>query len=369
MGDVAEPRRLYEVFEAALEIAPARRAAFLDTACAGNAALRREVESLLDSLIEARTEHILPPLVDRLHTGEFAVGQRVADYEIDHEIGAGGMGVVYRAHRGPMVVALKVIRGGRLASADALRRFRQEHQVLARLVHPGITRLFDAGVTKHQVPYFAMELVDGQRIDTYCDLHRLDVHRRVALFADVCRTVAFAHEHQIVHRDLKPSNILVTPAGAVKLLDFGIAKLLSPDASGNAPPVTRASAIALTPQYASPEQLMGASVTARSDVYALGLVLYELLTGRRPHPTFRSPLVLIEHLTSRSIEPPSASALRFDGADELAADRSTTPLELAGMLAGSLDAIILGALSYEPARRPASAGELGASIDRWVAPR
>jgi serine/threonine protein kinase len=343
--------RLYELFEAALELDPARRAAFLEQACGTDGDLRTEVQSLLSSLAEAQTELLLPPLVNARHTGDFIVGQKVGDYDIEDEIGRGGMGIVYRARRGHWEVAVKVVRYGRLASPDALRRFHLEQQVLAQLDHPGITRLLDAGATKDQVPFLVMELVDGVPIDFYCDRRRLTVAERVALFSDACRAVAHAHEHRIIHRDLKPGNILVTPAGGVKVLDFGIAKLLGADGGPDAA-VTRVSAMAATPQYCSPEQLKGERVTAASDVYALGIVLYELVTGRRPFVPARSPLDAVNTMAQGCV-PPSAAVLRDPpaDADRVAASRSTSTLALAATLATAVDDVVVRALAYDAERR------------------
>jgi eukaryotic-like serine/threonine-protein kinase len=350
--------RLYELFEAALELDPSRRAAFLDQACGADGAMRTDVQSLLASLADAQTELLLPPIVNPRHTGDFVVGQKVGDYDIEDEIGRGGMGIVYRARRGHWEVAVKVVRYGRLASPDALRRFHLEQQVLAQLDHPGITRLLDAGATKDQVPFLVMELVDGVPLDFYCDRRRLTVAQRIALFVDACRAVAHAHEHRIIHRDLKPGNILVTPTGGVKVLDFGIAKLLGTDGGPEAA-VTRVSAMAATPQYASPEQLKGERVTAASDVYALGIVLHELVTGRRPYGPARSPLDAVNTMANGPA-PPSAVVLREEpsDADRVAATRSTSTLALAATLAGSVDDVVLRALAFEPQRRYARVMDL-----------
>src|SRR5690606_10699481 len=191
------------------------------------------------------------------------------------------MGVVYLAERDDghfrRRVAIKLLRGSP-DGEELHRRFRAERQILASLEHPNIAQLLDGGVTDGELPYLVMEYVDGQTITTYCDRHRLSVHQRIALFRDVCAAVHHAHRNLVIHRDLKPSNILVTPEGKVKLLDFGIAKLLNPMASVEEVPVTRTHFRILTPDYASPEQVRGDTLTTTSDVYALGVVLYELLT-------------------------------------------------------------------------------------------
>jgi serine/threonine protein kinase len=190
---------------------------------------------------------------------------------------------VYRAERDDgefeHEVAIKTIRVG-MGTEENVERFRQERQILARLTHPAITRLLDGGVTPEGQPYLVMELVDGSPLVAHARAHNLPQSERLRLFEDVCAAVGYAHRHLVVHRDLKPSNVLVTPAGAVKLLDFGIAKLISPDAD---PGMTRVGTFVLTPEYAAPEQLRDEPVTTATDVFALGVILYELLAGTRPH--------------------------------------------------------------------------------------
>jgi serine/threonine protein kinase len=333
------------LFDEAMELPAAERAHWLETACAGDDALRRELSALLTSSAAASTDILLPPLVDPRHTGRYKAGQAIGDFEILGTLGEGGMGIVYRARSaGGDAVALKVIRDGRLATREAAQRFQREHGVLARLVHPNIARLIAAGMTRHKVPFFVMELVDGLNIDVFCDERRLTVSERIALFARVCAAVAHAHERHIVHRDLKPSNILVTPAGVPKLLDFGIAKLLIADAIDVAP-VTSVSQMVLTPEYASPEQLWGTTATPASDVYALGLLLYELVSGVPPYPRPGSPLARLRDLQSPPM-PPSRVA------------RGTTP---AATIA-PLDNVVLKALAYEDRDRFADAAAFGVAL-------
>src|SRR5207248_236370 len=202
------------------------------------------------------------------------------------EIGHGGMGTVYLALRDDDVVqkqvAIKVVRAG-AGEADVLRRFRQERAILASLDHPAIARLIDAGSTEEGLPYFVMDYVDGEPIDTWCDRHKLNVTERLKLFRAVCSGVQYAHQHLVVHRDLKPANILVTAEGEVKLLDFGIAKLVDREATPMDRAATETLIRRMTPEYASPEQVRGEPIHTASDVYALGVVLYELLTGHRPY--------------------------------------------------------------------------------------
>jgi serine/threonine protein kinase len=210
------------------------------------------------------------------------IGRRIGVYQIELEIGHGGMGEVYRAIRADgqfkKNVAIKMVRGG-YDTAAVLERFLHERQILASLDHPNIARLYDGGTTDDGIPYLVMELIDGTPIDLYCEEHNLPINERLKLFTQVCAAVQYAHQRLVIHRDIKPSNILVTPDGIPKLLDFGIAKLLDPAAGGETTMVP-----ALTPEYASPEQIRGEPITTATDVYSLGVVLYRLLTGRSPYP-------------------------------------------------------------------------------------
>ncbi len=283
-------------------------------------------------------------------------GALVGRYRVLREIGRGGMSVVYLAERADDAfhqrVALKVLdRAPRDREARA--RFEQERQILASLDHPNIARLLDGGVDVRGLPYIVMELVEGQPIDQYCGQYcgQLSIDERLALVQVVARAVAYAHRRLVVHRDLKPSNILVTAAGEVKLLDFGIAKLLGSEAAGPfAAPPTRTALRVLTPEYAAPEQVRGEPVTTASDVYQLGLVLFELLTGRRAHGLTSDSLTEIERVVCTG-EPPRPS-------------RSVAAPSLRRQLAGDLDSIVLTALRKEPDRRYASPADLAADLER-----
>nr|WP_257644080.1 serine/threonine-protein kinase [Luteimonas salinisoli] len=282
------------------------------------------------------------------------------------ELGRGGMGTVYLAERASggfqQRGALKLIRPG-VDSAEFLLRFAQERQILASLEHPGIARLLDGGRDEHGLPWLAMEYVEGRPLDRYCDALRLDLDARLALFADIGRAVAYAHRHLIVHRDLKPSNIVVTDAGAVKLLDFGIAKVLS-GSGGADEPLTRTAARIFTPEYATPEQVTGAPATTATDVYQLGLLLYELLTGQRAQQRADDSLAALERSVCQ-YAPPRPS-LRVADADTAAcAARRTTPAALRRALRGDLDNIVGKALRKAPERRYATASALVDDIERW----
>jgi serine/threonine protein kinase len=275
------------VFDQAAVLAVKDRAAFLDKACALDLDLRQEVESLLLSDDKAGTGFLNTPAIDLTRLSEHRsaqsrVGRRIGAYNIVEEIGHGGMGEVYRAGRADgqyeQQVAIKLVRGG-YDTAAVLDRFRHERQILASLDHPNIARLLDGGTTDEGVPYLVMELIQGTPIDQYCDANQLNVSERLRLFLQVCSAVQYAHQRLVIHRDIKPGNILVTKEAVPKLLDFGIAKILDP--TGGAETTV---AGPMTPEYASPEQVRGEPITTATDVYSLGVVLYQLLTGRSPYP-------------------------------------------------------------------------------------
>ena len=368
-----------EVFERALDLDPARRGAWLSDRCAHDAELRTEVEALIAAhespvgilerrLTPATTALAVEPLRDR----------RIGPYRVVRELGRGGMGVVYLAERDDgefrREVAIKLLRNS--PDAEELhRRFIAERQILASLSHPHIAQLLDGGTTEGELPYLVMEYVDGLPITTYCDRHGLDIAARLRLFVDVCRAVNSAHQNLVIHRDIKPGNILVTAAGQVKLLDFGIAKLLNPGMSGMSVPHTRTAFRVMTPEYASPEQVRGEPLTTGSDVYALGVVLYELLAGRRPYQIRTgAERELHELVCEREPERPSTWAKRPQSPDDreaptpaaIASARGASPDRLQRMLAGDLDAIVMMALRKEPRRRYGSAELVAEDIERYL---
>ncbi|NBC18727.1 MAG: protein kinase, partial [Bacteroidetes bacterium] len=382
-------RHLKALFEAALDRPPEERTSFLDEACAGDEELRQELESLLmaaagsgpfDALAD---EFVSPLLADLEDDADLLMptleGRRVGPYEIARRIGQGGMGAVYLAERADgqfeQQVALKLVRHG-LHGTEGARRFLAERQILARLQHPHIARLLDGGITEDGQPYFAMEYVDGLPLDAYCDEHELGIETRLRLFQTVCDAVHYAHQNLIVHRDLKPSNILVTEdpgsgpgqAPQVKLLDFGIAKLIDVEDEGDL--LTRTGMPVLTPAYASPEQVRCQPITTASDVYTLGVVLFELLTGQRPYDVQgRSPSEVEEMVCET--EPPAPSAIVTRPAPGSASDAPPTrtsgsPEVLRRRLAGDLDTIILKAMQKEPGRRYASAEALRDDLQRHL---
>ncbi|MEM1044082.1 MAG: serine/threonine-protein kinase [Bacteroidota bacterium] len=371
------------LFEEALAQPPEARAAFLETAC-DEEALRREVDSLLEAAEETgpvdRLEEAWARPIAEAHGAADtppvpaapAAEQRVGPYQIVQVLGRGGMGTVYLAERADgqfeQTVALKVVREG-MDSPALQSRFLAERRVLARLQHPGIARLLDGGLAESGQPYFAMERLEGERLDDYCDARCLRIAERLQLFGQVCEAVHHAHRHLVIHRDLKPSNILVTDDGTVKLLDFGIAKLLE-DAGSDAP--TQTIERVLTPGYAAPEQIRGLPVSTAADVYSLGVVLYELLTGCRPYEVGTLSPAELERVICET-EPPRPSTRVTTATDEgdatpgqISQARSTAPETLGRRLAGDLDTIVLKALAKEPERRYASAEALLEDLQRHL---
>jgi len=366
------------VFEAALDLPEGDRAAFVDKACASNAALLDEVRSLL-TWHKGSTGFLETPagrLADMPAEGASAVrliGTSVGPWRILDVVGSGGMGVVYRAERADAAfrrhAALKVVRPGP-DSPQIMERFRLERETLAALDHPNIARLMDGGTTADGQPFFVMELVDGEPIDRYCDDHRLTIDERLDLFRKVCAGVQYAHENLVVHRDIKPDNILVTKDGVPKLLDFGVAKLLSLEAAQPEDPAATAATWVMTPDYASPEQVSGRPSTTATDVYSLGVLLHVLLTGARPYTlTGTTPAAIEKQLLEFTLIAPSERAVSSPEADERAALRETSAPKLAKRLRGDLDAIVLRALGRLPSSRYSSVEQLAEDVARHRAHR
>jgi tetratricopeptide (TPR) repeat protein len=360
--------RLKDLLARALELDGPARQALLDAETAADPALRAEVEALLAADARTGPVDVLQSLVSRSTVARIVkgpeAGDRVGSYRIVRKIGEGGMGVVYEAERADpelrQRVALKLVHvafGGR----DLFERFLVERQILARLEHPNIARFLDGGLTDDDLPYYAMEYVEGTRIDRYCDARGLDLRKRLQLFQRVCQAVQYAHQNLIVHRDIKPDNVLVCADGTPKLLDFGIAKLLSvADPDGGAAPGTRTAGRRLTLEYASPEQIRGGTITPASDVYALAVLLYALLAGRSPYRNVDALPHELEHEIC-DIEPPRPSEAARTG-------RSNDPTarRLARALTGDLDTIVMKALRKEPALRYAMAGQMADDVGRHL---
>ena len=407
-------QQVKDIFDTAKEMLPAERAVYLARADVCETAVRAEVFKLLAAFEQASDFIEQPAAVqltrlpaDILHAS--AIGRRLGPYQVVREIGRGGMGVVYLAHRADteyqQQVAIKLAWPGQ-ESGQIVQRFRQERQILANLNHPNIARLLDGGTTEEGLPYVVMEYIAGAPITTYCDEHQLSITERLKLFVTVCAAVTCAHQNLVIHRDLKPTNILVTEEGAVKLLDFGIAKLLTPQDQTN--PVTLTGWHLMTPEYASPEQVRGAPVTTSSDVYSLGVVLYELLTGHRPYrfknrtlPEFarviceeepEKPSSVISQV--ETVAGPSGDARQhatlidanvatlLDGElpaqsprqhshpprtpESVSLPREGRPEKLRARLAGDLDNIALMALRKEAPQRYQSVEQLSADIQRHL---
>jgi eukaryotic-like serine/threonine-protein kinase len=369
-----------EVVDAALELPPDQRSPYLDQACP-EPAVRHYVESLVLSYEQAGQFLEEPALANHPEvalgqTGSWK-GRRVGPYQVTEEIGEGGMGSVYRAMRVDdqyqKQVAVKVVRGG-FDTRFALNRFKAERQILANLEHPNIARLLEGGTTEDGQPYFVMEYIQGQPLDRYCDDHKLTITERLRLFRTVCSAVQYAHQNLVIHRDIKPSNILVSAEGVPKLLDFGIAKILSPEPSGAPPKQTLTMVRLLTPEYASPEQLLDEPITTASDIYSLGVVLYELLTGERPYRfTTRNFDEVVRVVAATDPQKPSAAVVRVQASpgsshtqETVSGTREGTPEKLRRRLSGDLDNIVLMALRKEPLRRYASVEQFSEDIRRHL---
>ncbi len=351
-----EWRRVKQIFDEVAEKSPAERLAFILEASGGDATLIEEVESLL------RSHDSAGDFIEAAAGSALRTGASIGPYRIVQVIGEGGMGMVYQAVRVDdlyrKLVALKVVRLG-VCGPVALRRFETERGILAHLEHPNIARLLDGGTTSEGQPYFVMDFIAGTPIDEYCEREKLPLRKRLELFLTVCSAVQYAHRNFIVHRDIKPSNIMVTGDGSLRLLDFGIAKLLDPDAPGGSTGDTAEDTAAdttsgyqmMTPEYASPEQLRGLPVTAASDTWALGVLLYLMLTGKKPFE-FPSRSVHDVYRVICETEPKKPSSVTLPGR--------------ARQLRGDLDTILLMSLRREPERRYTSAEQFAVDIQRYL---
>ena len=352
--------RVNTVFHAAVALPQAERAEFLRDACPGDDALRADVQRLVEAHDRARDFIRTTPFADIVAGVEEAqgaaiIGQRVGAYRVVSLLGRGGMGAVYLAERadGQYAKQVAVKLSSRVLDASMREQFAGERQILAGLEHPNIARLVDGGATDEGIPYFVMEYVDGEPIDRYADRRRLDLAARVALFQDVLAAVAHAHANLVVHRDLKPSNVLVRPDGQVKLVDFGIAKLVGGDGGDAVSQLTSEGGAAMTPAYAAPEQVTGQATTTRTDVYALGVLLFELLSGRHPfHAAHGAPADLLKATVDAVPQRVSHAA---------------TSASLRRALSGDLDAIVAKALQKAPQDRYGSVGAFADDLARYLA--
>jgi eukaryotic-like serine/threonine-protein kinase len=393
--------RVENLYHRVLELDESSRAEFLEHSCLEDEAVRSEVESLLahekaaEHFIESPALEVMGKLVangsgipgaaqpeatvmrppDKLAANEPEItggAKRIGVYRIVRELGHGGMAVVYLGERDDQNyrkrVAIKMVKPG-IGTDQVLQRFLNERQTLAALDHSNIVKLLDGGSTESGLPYLVMEYVEGLPIDRYCDLNKLSIDDRLRLFRNVCSAVQYAHQNLVIHRDLKPGNILVTKEGIPRLLDFGIAKLLNPEFF-QTPLVTRIDSRAMTPEYASPEQVLGNPVSSATDIYSLGVLLYEILTGYRPYQVAGSSPRDFERVVCES-EPPSPSTRVNTSTDRerlksIAEMRVAEPQQLVRLLRGDLDWITLKALEKDPSRRYATVSEFSADIGRYL---
>jgi non-specific serine/threonine protein kinase/serine/threonine-protein kinase len=399
-------RQVKQLFQTALKLDPASRAGFLEEACGGDITLKEEVEALIalregvesfnttvtvhdrpDTYFEETTAELKPGdtsvLGEALDFGDELQHEFIGRYRVIREIGRGGMGAVFLAERADdefhKQVAIKLLKRG-MDTDFTIRRFRTERQILAALDHPNIAKLLDGGTTTDGRPYFVMEYIEGQPLIEYCNSRNLSTKERLVIFRAVCSAVAYAHQKLIIHRDIKPSNILVTADGTPRLLDFGIAKLLNPDLHTQAVEHTATSMRLLTPQYASPEQVRGDAVTTATDVYLLGVLLYELLTGQRPYQiTSSAPHEIFRVICEQEPDKPSTAVTRVEKTGDSRKTNRTSATsgpvgkekgsdleKLRRQLSGDLDNIILMAIRKEPERRYGSVAELSEEIRRHL---
>ena len=398
-------QQVKDLLAAAMEQPADNRRAFLDERVNGDEELRTEIESLLaheeagDNVIDSpkiashislahaiKDEFSAAGLADsdeREDDAEILKVSRVGPYKIIRELGRGGVGSVLLGERDDheyrQQVAIKLIRRG-MDTDFVVRRFRNERQILAALEHANIAGLIDGGTTENDRPYLVMEYVEGKQIDVYCDEQKLSTEERLKIFQQVCAAVHYAHQRLIIHRDLKPSNILVTKEGTPKLLDFGIAKLLTPELAAQTLDPTLTAMRLLTPAYASPEQIRGAHITIATDVYSLGVLLHELLTGHKPYPAdSRAPLEMMQAVLEKEATKPSTAVMiaetrtNGEGAaatiitpESVSKSRNTTPENLRRRLRGDLDNIVLMALRKDPQRRYASVQQFSEDIRRHL---
>lgn len=365
-----------QIVQQAQGLGPRERVAFVRKACGAD-------ETLLSQVLVALHENSASGLWDDIENDlermgvavEPIEGQRLGAYRIVRKLGSGGMGDVYLAERADdeyqQQVAIKLVRAGAF-TPQVQGRLRTERQILAQLQHPNIARLLDGGRAPDGTPYLVMEYIDGEPIDSYCDRRRLTLPQRIELVRTVCSAVHYAHQNLIVHRDLKPNNILITPNGEVKLLDFGIAKLLDTRHSAHTLAVTHIDYRVMTPAHASPEQVRGEGITTASDIYVLGVLLFELLSGRKPFQLVGSRLTDMERIICEQ-EPPLPSSMVERTAQEsrqlledILTCRSTSRTRLRKDLQGDIDNIVMMAMRKDPARRYNSAEQLSADLGRHL---
>jgi serine/threonine protein kinase len=351
---------IQDIFQAAVELPASKRSEYLDRACAGDEELRSEVASLLENDSDGtQTLHFmvandLKGLAEA--SGDREIGLRIGPYRLVRELDGGGMGIVYLAVRSDdqyfQIVAIKMVRKG-MESPALLQRFRAERQILATLTHPNIGAILDGGETQDGRPYIVMEYVEGQPITQASDTRGLSIRQRIELFRSVCSAVHYAHQTLVIHRDIKPSNVLVTSNGVVKLIDFGISKPLAPELIPGALAPTEGGQRLLTPDYASPEQMLGRPLTTATDIYSLGVLLFELLTGARPYKL-------------SDLSPGAAERIVCEQANRKPSSVPEISKQTRNELAGDLDTIVLKAMDKDPLRRYASVEDLDQDLCRFL---
>lgn len=362
--------KVKELFDKAILFNQKEREAFLEMECGNDIALKNEVLSLISSLNNTKDFLEEPLTVSEQHKNNFVdpyVGKQIGNYIIDGEAGVGGMGVVYSGRRNDkefeQKVAIKILKHG-ITSDYLLKRFQIERQTLANLQHPNIARLLDGGRTTDGLPYLVMEFIDGIPITQYCNENELAIQQSLNLFREVCSAVQYAHQNLIIHRDLKPGNILITTDGNVKLLDFGIAKLIDEDLVDYTDGLTKTGVWHLTPEYASPEQINGGKITTASDVYSLGILLYQMLTGFQPYKiTNNSPTAISKIITEEIVIKPSEKlkqTISLSGDSRILLEKNYKHLK------GDLDNIVLKAMHKDPARRYVSVEQFSEDIRRHL---
>lgn len=363
--------KVKELFDEALSLKSDKRDKFLNENCGGDDELKKEVLALLQSF-ENSDDFLEEPLtVSESQSDAFKdpnIGRQIGNYLIDGEAGVGGMGIVYAGTRNDdefkQKVAIKILKHG-LTTEYLLKRFQIERQTLANLQHENIARLLDGGRTDDGLPYLVMEFIDGVPITEYCNRKNLNIKERLKLFQKVCSAVQHAHQNLIIHRDIKPGNILVTEDGTPKLLDFGIAKLLDEDFADSTENLTRTGMWHLTPEYSSPEQINGEKITTASDIYSLGVLLYEVLTGDQPYRiTSSSPSVINKIITEENVLKPSDKVRQTETREQNI--QFINPEKLSHQLKGDLDNIVLKAMHKDPERRYHSVEQFSEDINRYL---
>jgi len=363
--------KVRELFDEASNLSVDEREIYLDQKCADDAELKKEILSLYNSLGTTKDFLEEPLTIVEQNKNSFVdpyIGKQIGNYIVDGEAGVGGMGIVYTGKRNDkefdQKVAIKILKHG-ITSEYLLKRFQIERQTLANLQHQNIARLLDGGRTVDGLPYLVMEFIDGIPITECCNKNKLNVEEKLKLFREVCNAVQYAHQNLIIHRDLKPGNILVTKDGIPKLLDFGIAKLIDEELVDNNEGLTRTGVWHLTPEYASPEQIKGEKITTASDVYSLGVLLYQLLTGNQPYKiTNSSPAAISKIITEEKIIKPSERIIQ--SSEISASDKIINQEKLSAHLKGDLDNIILKAMHKDPLRRYVSVEQFSEDIRRHL---